>query len=228
LNFPGGTTKECVVTKTLVAQHTYTAHRERQRRRILDAARASFDQKGIDRVTMAEIITAAGLMGSTVYQYFANKDEIVWALVREVLERFRAVLQDQVDPVQGTALIRITALLEVIGAQLSTAISDVRFMAEFDALYARNWSAEQLIELEEELFPMGMKQLRILVREGIDDGSLRADLDADTALHAVITTIIASQRRLAALGDRIEKEFGRPIEALMNESIRIILQGLRA
>jgi TetR/AcrR family transcriptional regulator, cholesterol catabolism regulator len=67
-----------------------------------------------------------------------------------------------------------------------------------------------------------------LVREGIDDGSLRADLDADTALHAVITTIIASQRRLAALGDRIEKEFGRPIEALMNESIRIILQGLQA
>jgi AcrR family transcriptional regulator len=216
------------VTKTLVAQHTYTAHRERQRRRILDAARASFDQKGIDRVTMAEIIAAAGLMGSTVYQYFANKDEIVWALVREVLERFRAVLQDQVDPVQGTALIRITALLEVIGAQLSTAISDVRFMAEFDALYTRNWSAEQLIELEEELFPMGMKQLRILVREGIDDGSLRADLDADTALHAVITTIIASQRRLAALGDRIEKEFGRPIEALMHESIRIILQGLQA
>jgi AcrR family transcriptional regulator len=223
-----GTTKDCAVTETPVAHHTYTAHRERQRRRILDAARVSFDQKGIDRVTMAEIITAAGLMGSTVYQYFANKDEIVWALVREVLERFRTVLQDQVDPVQGTALIRITALLEVIGAQLSTAISDVRFMAEFDALYARNWSAEQLIELEEELFPMGMKQLRPLVQEGIGDGSLRADLNVDTALHAVITTIIASQRRLAALGDRIEKEFGRPIEALMDESIRIILQGLRA
>jgi AcrR family transcriptional regulator len=216
------------VSKTLVARHTYTAHRERQRRRILDAARASFGQKGIDRVTMAEIITAAGLMGSTVYQYFANKDEIVWALVREVLERFRAVLQDQVDPVQGTALIRITALLKVIGAQLSTAISDVRFMAEFDALYTRNWSAEQLIELEEELFPMGMKQLRPLVQEGIDDGSLRPDLNADTAMHAVLTTVIASQRRLASLGDRIEKEFGRPIEALMNESIRIILQGLQA
>jgi AcrR family transcriptional regulator len=194
----------------------------------LDAARGLFDQKGIDRVTMAEIITAAGLMGSTVYQYFANKDEIVWALVREVLERFRVVLQEQVDPVQGTALIRITALLQVIGAQLSTAISDVRFMAEFDALYARNWSAEQLIELEEELFPMGMQRLRPLVQEGINDGSLRPDLDTDTALHAVINTIVASQRRLASLGDRIEKEFGRPIEALMNESIRIILQGLQA
>jgi AcrR family transcriptional regulator len=216
------------MSNTGVVRQTYTAHRERQRRRILDAARVLFDQKGIDRVTMAEIITSAGLMGSTVYQYFANKDEIVWTLLREVLERFRVVLQEQVDSVQGTALAKITALLKVIGAQLSTAIADVRFMAEFDALYARNWSAEQLIELEEELFPMGIKQLRTMAQEGIKDGSLRADLNVDTALHAVITTIIASQRRLASLGSRIEKEFGRPIEALMNETIGILLQGLRA
>ena len=39
---------------------------------------------------MADIIAASGLMRSTIYQYFANKDEIIWALVQEILEHSNA------------------------------------------------------------------------------------------------------------------------------------------
>ena len=63
--------------------NTYHAHRERQRRRILDAAWKLFDERGIDRVTMAEITSASGVQPSTMYQYFSNKDDIVWAIVGE-------------------------------------------------------------------------------------------------------------------------------------------------
>src|SRR5947209_20007884 len=65
----------------------YHAHRERQRRRILDAAEKLFDEHGIDRVTMADITSASGVRASTMYQYFSNKDEIVWALLRELFAR---------------------------------------------------------------------------------------------------------------------------------------------
>ena len=45
--------------------------------------------EGIDRVSIgeidrAEIVAAAGIRASTLYEYFSGKDEIVWALV----ERF--------------------------------------------------------------------------------------------------------------------------------------------
>ncbi len=73
-----------------LAANTYHAHRERQRRRILDAAERLFDERGIERVNMAEIIAACGLRTSTLYQYFANKDEIVWAILGEVLTGFEA------------------------------------------------------------------------------------------------------------------------------------------
>ena len=66
--------------------NAYHAHRERQRRRILSAAERLFDEHGIDRVTMLEIVAAAGLRASTLYQYFSSKDDIVWALVRETME----------------------------------------------------------------------------------------------------------------------------------------------
>jgi AcrR family transcriptional regulator len=48
----------------------YGSHRERQRRRILDAAEKLFAERGIDRVTIADIVNAAGIRASTLYEYF--------------------------------------------------------------------------------------------------------------------------------------------------------------
>src|SRR5258708_3489655 len=68
------------------APGTYHLHRERQRRRILGAAEKLFDERGIDRTTMAESITVSGVRASTLYEYFSKKDDIVWAIVSQVFE----------------------------------------------------------------------------------------------------------------------------------------------
>jgi len=44
----------------------YSSHRDRQRRRILDAAERLFDERGIDRVTIADIVNGAGIRPSTL------------------------------------------------------------------------------------------------------------------------------------------------------------------
>src|SRR5579863_8445632 len=128
----------------------YHAHRDRQRRRILDAARTLFDENGIDRVTMAEVTSASGLRASTMYQYFSNKDDVVWAIASEVLEAGLETVKRTIDEAPN-ALARITRLLEFIADQLSTRRGDVRFMAQFDAMYARSWPAERLLALEAQL-----------------------------------------------------------------------------
>lgn len=89
---------------------TYHAHRERQRRRILDPAWKLFDERGIDRVTMAEITSASGIQPSTMYQYFANKDEIVWDLLSEQIRESSGCAK-QICDAAPNALARITALL---------------------------------------------------------------------------------------------------------------------
>ena len=73
--------KSAIAAEPQPARGTYSSHRERQRRRILDAAEKLFDERGIDRVTMADIVTATGIRASTLYQYFSNKDDVVWAIV---------------------------------------------------------------------------------------------------------------------------------------------------
>jgi len=207
--------------------NTYHAHRERQHRRILDAARTLFDQNGIDRVTMADITSASGLRASTMYQYFSNKDDIVWAIASEVIADGLATMKHSVDGAT-TALARITVLLEFMAEQLANRPSKVRFMAQFDAMYSRDWPAERLLALESQINPEGFGIFSTLIREGIADGSLRPDLDPDLTMHAVINSVIGAQRRLASLGNKVELEYGQPIDRLFRETIRVILLGLRA
>jgi AcrR family transcriptional regulator len=206
----------------------YHAHRERQRRRILAAAQELFDIRGIDRVPIADIVAAAGIRASTLYEYFSNKDEIVWTLVEEAMVQSSARVLEATNTAAGPALARITALLEAFGDELVDHPQRVRLMAQFDAMYARDWSAERLLALEDRLFPGRFKPLSNLIREGIADGSLRPDLHPDLALHSIVNAVVGAQRRLASLGNRVEQEYGQPIERLFRETVRILLLGLRA
>ena len=205
----------------------YRAHRERQRRRILDASRALFDERGIDRVTMAEITSASGVQPSTMYQYFANKDDIVWAIVGDLMTESSAQAKKRVAG-EPNALARLTALLEFMADELTNNQVTVRFMAQFDAMYARDWPAERLLTLESQINPQGFQSFADLIREGIDDGSLRRDLNPDLTLHAVLNAVIGAQRRLASLGTKVEREYGQPIDRMFRETIRILLFGLRS
>jgi len=212
------------VKKPVTAYH---AHRERQRRRILDAAAQLFDDRGIDRVTMAEITATSGVQPSTVYQYFRNKDDIVWAILEEVIQERSRVAKERLEQAQN-ALARIAALLDAMADELSNDQVRVRFMAQFDALYARTWPVERLLKLESQFHPQPFQFLSELIREGIAEGTLRSDLDPDLTMQAVINAVIGTQRRLASLGSKVELEFGQPIDRMFRETVRVLLLGMRA
>jgi AcrR family transcriptional regulator len=216
-----------MAVKGAAEKNAYHAHRERQRRRIFDAARRLFDERGIDRVTMAEITAGSGLQPSTVYQYFSNKDDIVWEIVNEIMVK---ASEDAARSLEGApdGLAKITRLLEYLAGELANNQAGVRFMAQFDAMYARDWPAERLLTLEAQVNPQGLHYFEDLISEGIADGSLRPDLDPKLTMHAVINTVIGAQRRLASLGKKVELEYGQPIDRLFRETIRVLVLGLRA
>ena len=161
-----------------------------------------------------------------MYQYFSNKDDIVWAIVAEVLTALAAEANEATQSAR-TAMDKITALFDTLAGTLANDPAKVRFMAQFDAMYARDWPAERLLTLEAQLNPMGASYFGTLVREGIADGSLRPDLDPDLTMQAVVNAVIGAQRRLASLGSRVEAEYGQPVDRLFRETIRVILLGLR-
>jgi AcrR family transcriptional regulator len=207
--------------------NAYHAHRERQRRRILEAAGKLFDERGIDRVTMADITATSGVQASTIYQYFSNKEKVVWAILSDLMQE-RSECAKQIIKSAPTALARISSLFRFFAEELANSPSTVRFMAQFDAMYARDWPAERLLALESQIHPEPFGWFAELVREGIADGSLRSDLNPDLTMHAVINAVIGTQRRLASLGNKVELEYKLPIDTMFQETLRILLLGMRA
>ena len=57
-----------------------------RREQVLDAAAAVFADKGFDRATTKEIAQAAGVSEGTIYNYFANKFDLLIGLMSRIAE----------------------------------------------------------------------------------------------------------------------------------------------
>ena len=61
----------------------------RRRRQILDAATEVMSQSGFHSTSMQSVAERAGISVGLIYQYFANKDEVLEAVIVDILEDFR-------------------------------------------------------------------------------------------------------------------------------------------
>ena len=203
-------------------------HPEMQKRIILEAARKLFIRDGIERVGIADIAAEARLTRATIYQYFANKEDIAWAIAQSIFEQTHERGHEQSRAEASTGYEAIERLLASIIDEFLHNPDQVNFMAQFDYMYARHWSVERLIELEALALPGVMDFYTGLIRQGIADGSLRSDLDPALTLHAIINAIVAVQRRFAFMGNKVEAEYGQSTERMLREVCRIILSGIKA
>ena len=62
---------------------------EAARQRLLDAAEACIDRFGLAKTTVEDIANEAKVSRATIYRYFANRDELVLAVVLRSLDRSR-------------------------------------------------------------------------------------------------------------------------------------------
>lgn len=73
---------------------SYMRSPERQRQ-ILDCAKRVFAERGFHAANISHICEAAGIGRGTLYQYFRNKKSVFTAILRETLERVRALMLRQ-------------------------------------------------------------------------------------------------------------------------------------
>ena len=143
--------------------------------RILAAAEERFASFGYRRTGMAEIARDAGVAAGTLYRYFASKEEIFRAVIREGTASWLARARAAVAP-PGTAIERL--------ARLGTAsIEFNRENALINSVYRRDNEiifAPLIEELHEELLRQNVAMIADVIRDGIREGTLR-DVDPEAA-----------------------------------------------
>lgn len=208
---------------------TYQNHRDRQRERILEVAEDLFIRDGIDNVTLNNIADAARLSRVTLYQYFPDKEAIAWAVFQNVVEQIGETNEDRTTEPGESGYQKIERFVwRMMHNNLEIHLAHSRFVALFNYLYARENTGKRMRNTIEAAWPGQYVRLIEWIREGITDGSIQPDLDADLAMAALSNLIVGMIHRFALLGANIEEEFGYDVTALSEEIIRTFLRGIRA
>ncbi|HRJ57417.1 MAG TPA: TetR/AcrR family transcriptional regulator [Anaerolineales bacterium] len=201
----------------------YTNHRENQVDRILDAAEDLFIRYGIDRISMGKIADTARISRKTIYEYFANKQEVAWAIFQKFSQsaatEARHMTSSNLNGYQN-----IEHFLFQVGDLLETSPGHMRFIVEFNTLYAREGNATRVHQLHE----LQSRQIHQLILMGIKDGSLRNDLDPKLEGTAILNMLAALNSRFSLLDAQIAEEYGYPVKEIFRGICTSYLRGIKA
>lgn len=149
--------------------------KEQRRTEIIDAAERLFYKRGFDRVTMDEIAGAVELSKGSLYVYFKNKDSLFFAIVARVHADYFQQFKESLDLTEsGGDQIRRMIRHLVDFTKDHREYNDMARMvgpliwARLDAGYEQVL-VENSIEYN--------KWLNGAIRRGMEDGSIRKDLD---------------------------------------------------
>ncbi len=190
--------------------------RDFRRDQVIDVARRLFGERGTTDVSMEEIASEAGVARSTVYVYFANRDE----LLRACLQRMHEQLTDGIAQTWGEEpepALRLERLIIEMLARVDESPAFFRLALVTQGTPARGAEA---VGTELALISLSIARLiRDLVVEGVERGEFRS-MDPDLA-----TTLIG-QQIYGAMAVRAEDPAPRPREELAAETVCFIFRGL--
>ena len=148
---------------------------EATRRAIIDSALRLFEAKGFHATSVQEVADEAAVTKGAFYHHFASKEDLVHLILDELLDHMLGELSPIDETVAG-ADERLRALLHAI------VLSTVRLRSHVAVYYQeRRWLDEALRRKRDSL----LGQTERIVRDGIEDGTFRREVDPRLATMAI-------------------------------------------
>ena len=190
--------------------------RDFRRDQVIDVARRLFGERGTTDVSMDEIASEAGVARSTVYVYFANRDELLRACLQrmhsQLTEGIAITWEQEAAPAQ-----RLERLFEEMLARVDDNPAFFRLALVTQGTPARGGEA---VGTELALIGLSIAQLiRDLFVEAVERGEFRP-MDPDLA------TTMVGQQVYGAMAVRAEDPAPLPRSQVAADTVQFILHGL--
>jgi TetR/AcrR family transcriptional regulator len=194
--------------------------RDFRREQLIDTARRLFGDRGTTDVSMDEIAAEAGVARSTVYVYFANRDDLLRACVQSMYDQ----LQDTIALVADDAAPPIERLRRLIVGMLERVDDSPAFFRLAMATQSTTTAAGSEA-VGGALMMIGLDMIRVLediVAAGLAAGDFRADLDTERAV------VLVGQQIYGALSVRAGEPEPIPVRQAADEMSSFVCRGLGA
>jgi len=162
-----------------------------KRQQIIEAAYAVFSKKGYHRATVDEIIALADTGKGTVYNYFNNKEQLFYTLVRERNQPFEAALLQVVESARQPfekleTMVKIFLRFYQENADLwRVMMHEMRGFGSEDLSFVKAETREKY----REVFTRTVGMLGKALKEGIDRGVLR-EMNVSHVSYVLFSAIV--------------------------------------
>ena len=147
--------------------------------RILSAARAIFAERGLD-MEVNEIAERAGVGVGTLYRHFANRDDMVCAILMQTFADVLARLRSAAALDDPDAALRQVPFTLTHDQPVFAAMHDPR---------AAKLLQDMKQQVSQTMADEAIELLAGIVRRGMQTGAFRADLDPPTTAAAILGSI---------------------------------------
>jgi len=206
---------------TAKSEPRWTRRKHARPEEITAAALESFVERGYAATRLEDVAARAGISKGTLYLYFANKEELFKAVVREALVARLVEFQSQIGKFQGSSADLLRLVFKTWWARIgSTRISGIPKLILSEA---RNFPEIARFYVEEVVRP-GRETLAAVIRRGIARGEFREDVDIEASVHLLAAPMLMITLWKNALepccDDRIDPE------TLLEAHVEMLSRGL--
>ncbi len=150
---------------------------EKTRERILESALTLFSRDGYERTTFTDIASRLEMTKGAVYWHFSSKEDLLLALVDEMLKKFRALIEFDEKLTFGV----VCELMVSKSKQMLGNPQDVAFFLLMSEQI--RWSSSSMEEVRRGIFKAEhwgpWQAFRLAVANEKRAGRVRADVDSD-------------------------------------------------
>jgi len=167
---------------------------EMKRERILEEALTVFAEKGYHGANIADIARRLEMGHGTFYRYFENKHDIFIELINRVLQKLAVVLTEQ-NPKEANSREEYRRQLEGIGEtfmRLHWEDPRIGRLVFYEALGA-GAEVRQTLERMNDLSVLATQEY---LKNGIDKGYMRANLDVSVTARALMAMVFEGCRQV--------------------------------
>ena len=193
--------------------------RKDKKDRIIEAAARVFAQKGYAGAAVADIAVNAQIGKGTIYAYFESKEDLFFAVFEWFMLQTGAAAKVSISHLGGSAAQRLEALSDSIMGMWDEIKDAFILTIEFWAASSSSQMRERFKEAFRRLYEEFRTIVVSLIRDGIERGEFRSDVNAESVAAALVGTWDA-----LFLQAWFEKNFDPLITA--RNFLKVVIRGL--
>jgi AcrR family transcriptional regulator len=195
--------------------------RDRRRQLIVDAAERVFLTTDLPRATMADIAKEAGISRPTLYKYFSSIDELAFEVQMRALNVFIGAARYALVA-EGTARDKMKRFFYAALDSFDENQHYIRFSGLFDHYYQSSYPNVDLEKRYSDFLGRFLVIEKLLV-QGMNEGSIRNDLDAHNTSMLIGNLFTGMMQRMALRGEILAREQNIDPKAQLIELIDMII-----